>query len=354
MNKIKKKILIINQGGSDNLGDQAIKESLTMLLEHNEFETYFQDFTSYNYSYTFSETENNQKNIVKSIIKSFVKIFTPSKLRWYIKNRKIFNVLKEEKYDAVVIGGGQLINKNKTFPYALKLWAEKVKKLSNKPKLFLFAVGAMDNFSSRDKNLYKKTLKKFDDIYVRDEYSQNALLSNFGIESNLTYDVAFSYKKYKQTKQKDKIVNSVLLGFTSFERHKKYNKDIVYEDYLKEYENKIVDLQLQNKDITLFYTTVSDLKTLKEIKSNLPDIYVKIAKIENLDDLIYYLNISETVISPRMHALILGKIYGCNVVPELISDKIVTFANKYLNVDYNLNDIIEQVEKDLKTMIKIV
>lgn len=350
-----KKILILNRGGSDNLGDQAIRKSLEMLFESRDVEVTFEDFTNVIEEHSYYSNQVKKTRELKKLISYLI----PDKIKWYIKNKSIFNVLKKNIYDAVLIGGGQLINKNEIFAYSMYLWTKKVKKMNINTKLFLYSVGAMNEFSKSDYKYYKKSFNKFDDIFVRDEYAQVVLKEQFNVDAKLTFDVAFSYRKYKEstkntTPKKD---NTLLIGFTDYGRYKKYNTGLTKDEFYGEYIDKIKNYENQNYKITFFYTTKSDLVVAKEINELVFEKYnniYEIANIQNLDDLINYFKVTKKVVSPRMHALILSSIYDCEVEPELLSDKIITFKNKYLSSKLDLNGIVNKIEEDIDYLVSII
>lgn len=354
-----KKILLINRGGSDNIGDQAIKISLENLLKNMGFQTDFYDFANiYRRKHYSSNSKENSAPLFK---KGIISALVPDKVKWLIRNHKIYQAcFNDEDYEAVIIGGGQLFNNNKVFALAMFLWVHLIK-YKKKSKIYLFGIGAMRNLSFTDKLLYKNVLRNVDGVYVRDEYSREVLLDLFGFKSNLTYDVAFCFNKYepyvlKRPKKNNEKLNRVLIGVSHFLRYQKYNDDNSSEEYYNYWVEKIFKLYSKdNTSIKLFYTTEEDLMVstmIQKIIEDKYDTYIPIADVSNIDKLINEIIKADTVISPRMHALILSKIYQCNVEPVYISDKIKSFSKHYLEDDFSLEETQNKVINDLKEILK--
>lgn len=91
---------------TDNLGDQAIDYTLKRI-----FESKGAHVESVNYTMFF--TVNGSK--FKSAFQNLIKMYKISK----------------RNFDLVVIGGGQLIQSNSTFPLSLYLWTLFIKLFSN-------------------------------------------------------------------------------------------------------------------------------------------------------------------------------------------------------------------------------
>ena len=187
-----KSLLIINEGNSDNIGDQAINQSLKYLVNNElEYNYFFEDlsrnkklndiFNSINYSK--SQASFKSPSFLKSWIYRFI---------WVFKNFSRINKACN-KNDYAIIGGGQLLLANNIFPFELFVWTFFLKVY--KVNYSFFSVGTQGNFSKSDKFFLKFSLSGANKIFVRDRLSRDLIKSNFNIESILTYDVAFNYNK---------------------------------------------------------------------------------------------------------------------------------------------------------------
>ena len=186
-----KSILIINEGNSDNIGDQAINESLKFLVV-NEL----------NLKYNFEDLSRHKKNnYLRVDLNSFdkdVKILKKPnflktwiyRLLWIKKNLgRILNACKNNDYS--IIGGGQLLLANNIFPFEVFIWTFFLK--IYKIKYSFFSVGTQGNFSKMDLFFLNYSLKNADKIFLRDTLSVNLIKTHFNTESELVYDVAFIY-----------------------------------------------------------------------------------------------------------------------------------------------------------------
>jgi len=137
----KKRVLVINEGYSDNLGDQAINDSLQYLLKNSGIKNIdFQDFTK-NIDSPINISVADKQGIQKSFAVSILKTIISSKIRWIIKNLNRIIKISKKDYDLVLIGGGQLILSNATFSIAMFLWVFCLNFFGNK-NIVLFAVGS--------------------------------------------------------------------------------------------------------------------------------------------------------------------------------------------------------------------
>jgi polysaccharide pyruvyl transferase WcaK-like protein len=349
-------VLLINEGYSDNLGDQAINNSLQYLLNSYGINNIkFQDFTK-NINKVSSiplNSINDKNNYQKLTLFGFIKRIIPCQIKWLVKNfNRIINVSKNN-YDLVIIGGGQLILSNITFPIALFVWVFFLRFFGNK-NIVLFSVGSGTKFKFIDKILFNYSLKKINKIYVRDNNSKKILKNEFNIDAELVYDVAFMHNKLKNNSSNKK--NLILLGVTSFYVYNRYNdikisKEEFFESWIKLLNNNKIDLS----KVKLFYTTKKDRLSSIEFKKYILNKYslnLELLETNKKDILIDYLIQSNLIISGRMHALILGLTYGCEIITYPISEKLIEFKKMFGNKrDFNLNDIQNQIDSKIKEII---
>jgi polysaccharide pyruvyl transferase WcaK-like protein len=345
------KVLVINEGYSDNLGDQAINDSLQYLLNINEIKDIdFQDFTK-NIDQPIPIKLNEVQN-AKFRIKSIMKYLIPVKIRWLLKNLRRIIKASKNNYDLVIIGGGQLILSNATFSTAMFLWIFFLRLFGNK-NIVLFAIGSGSRFSLIDKLLYKIALKKVSNIYMRDKKSQKIIKHNFNINSNFVYDVAFIHNKI--TQNVNSVKENILLGVISFDVYNRYNKGISSkEDFFESWIKLLKDNHINIKDVKLFYTTQDDGLALLEFKNYISQEYqikLEVLETNTKDKLIDELNKSKLVISARMHALILGLTYKCKIITYPISNKLIEFDNMFNN-DFNLETIQNNIKLKVKDIKK--
>ena len=336
-----KKILVINEGSSDNFGDQAINESIKYLIEKNKnFKYYFQDLSRNKVfdSTVYLNEKKELKNYKRSILKNW-----GFRIKWFISNFSRINKSCKNK-DYVIIGGGQLLLANNIFPFELFIWTIffKIYKL----KFSFFSVGTQDNFSFFDKFFLKYSINNSDKIYVRDQLSKSIIKKYFKVKPKLTYDTAFIFNKIDSTP----ILNSknILLGpvnknvYDSYNLNKinKNNYHEMWYELIKDYDIKL---------IKLFYSTNDDRFECIEFKKFIYNRFnekIEILNSYSLKDFIKNIKSSKLIISGRMHSLILAKTFGINYKTFLISDKLIEFESIYKRVN------LLKIQKDLQLKFK--
>lgn len=343
-----KKVLVINEGYSDNFGDQAILESVAGLFSDLNYSV---DFVYYSqpsisilpqYDYlnekkTISKLtkvrlkyKNNILLNVLLVIKNYLAILT-----WFLRNKKYIKTkIIDNDYDYVIIGGGQLINSsNRISPNIFSIAAYTWTKYINKNiELSFIGIGLAEKFNFFELFLYKRALSKAKKIWVRDQFSSITLSKIFNLESEVIPDVAFSL--YSETKKKKD--NLALVGVFSFHEYKvKYNKEkISLESFYDVWIKKINELILKGYQVSLFYTTKSDaLETLnfKKYLESISALNISIVQTDNLKELNDLFAKSNYVFSGRMHALILGMNNRCDIEAYLTSKKLSSFNDEYIN-----------------------
>lgn len=336
-----KKALIINEGFSNNLGDQAIRESMTSLLQDSDFNTEFAYFTNPRlsvlpqYDYLAEATGNNVtapmsfSNKVRLNLAFFY---------WIGLNYKcIRKKLSEGNFDLVVIGGGQLIESSgqeypSRFSIALYWWTYLIRKFS-KAKIYVVGVGVGTTFNGKEKKLFAKALLKVDLVWVRDQFSKVRLQEQFGRKAIVTPDIAFYSGKNRMEEENPN--RKALVGITNYkEVFSKYNKlaksnEAYYEEWYAEVSNYL----RRGLTVELFYTTITDAAETIAFRNYIRNKYkveIGIAKLSSIDDLKHLYRSASDVYSGRMHALILAMKHQCKVKAYLISQKLRSFNEEYI------------------------
>lgn len=352
-----KKALIINEGYSNNLGDQSINQSITSLFKTKGYDTSFLYLSNPsltklpNYTYLSNVTNKTSEKSFLDKIKTYFVFFY-----WlFLFRKKIINILTEEKFDVVAIGGGQLIISSGNFSlssFSITLfWFSLLIKRYSKAKLLLIAVGVSKNFNIFESFLLSKTLKRVETIWVRDVFSKKILKEKFNIYAKLIPDIAFfDSSKKKKKKKKEELA---LVGITSYDevflRYNKNNK-LSKEEYFKELYHIVLKYQKKAFQVKLFYTTITDAKECINFRVFLIEKYNKnidICKIEDLSSLVSYLDKAKYVYSGRMHALILGLKSKCNVETYLISQKLQSFDEMYVNKTFSIDQVQKEINQQL-------
>ena len=335
-----KQVLLLNRKNTDNLGDIAINLSMRKLIESTGNVCIDEDFSNPFVSGFISTTESTvskkNKTIISILLRKLIHLLRTIPILycylWYFQNKRLFNVLTEQHIDAVVIGGGELIQSNLVFPIALYWWTRLIQS-HGIGKCILFAVGVTKEWSPYEKLFIDKSLKHITDIYVRDIESQHNMHDLFGRTAHLIPDAVFINPIENNSKG-----NYSLYGITDYRRIKKHSKNFSDIEAYYDYSLKgICEIgSAPEKEVILFYTTKADLDACRELKSycrKKHNMDLKIAQVSTLDDLKAYISEAVVVASPRMHACILGKLYAADVRPILISKKMMSFSELYKEFD---------------------
>ncbi len=346
-----KHFLLINEHGSDNIGDHAINEGLKELLDEKGIT---HTSTSFLIRKTARPKKNNtqKKKISLSFISKIIFSFKPLfHLWWFIKNRSAIKKILDDDYDGVIIGGGQLILSGFAFPIAMYSWIKHAKN-RNLP-VFVVGVGCGENFLFSETLLYKNALKKCEKIFVREQASVIKMHSFFSLNVGFSPDLAFALYPIKT----QKTVSGIIVGMTDFDVYKRYKKEMQstdfpdYDSYLTDWSDRLIKL-LINKDeiIYLVSTTFKDAECnqdlYKQLLNRVSNPIKLIDGVMPLDEYRLLLSQARLVFSGRMHSLILGLVENCYIEPWVISCKISGFLNTYEN--YTVQNLQEKLSKDLE------
>lgn len=328
-----KRCAVICEMYSDNLGDKAISDAMHEYL--TEEKGYCVD--SYDFSFRYPPTKDVKRN------------FVISKVRRYFYILSQLHNLYKNKYDLVVIGGGQLILENKRF-FLYMLLFSLVAKISS-ATVKVFSVGAGSKFGWLSKLFYSCSLRIVDSICVRDKASQKVLSDLFGIRSDVVPDIVYIYAGSNAF---DGDYNSgyYLVCPLDYRVYKRYKDeaDVRFLDkgeYERYWIDVVISLQKQsNTDVFLAATTVDDYEFCLILKERLELICGDSVRLVNVDSWRGFCGLAKgaiSVTSGRMHALIMSHNYGVKLVPFPVSDKIKSYQSEY--IDYSAeklrNSIVE-------------
>lgn len=321
------KVLVINRGPkTDNVGDQAICLTLEKIIEKYGNVS---SIDSINFTYFF-DGKNKLKNILNMI------------------------AIAKKNYNVVLVGGGQLIQSNRKFPLSFFLWVFFIKIFSSS-KIHLFCIGADRHLKLKGKIIYRLMMSQVNSAYVRDGVSRDSLKNNFKFDSTIIHDPVFllgSLLVIGKSKSEEK--NGIMLfGITNYSTVNRYRfMDLNEKQYLEEMSELFFSHYKNHRKSFLIYNANSDLVYTKIFKKHLFEkfkIKISIMESERLTDYIKNIEASTTVISGRMHALIIAKTYNVeNIVPIIRNEKLEVFSE--LLEHYN---IIEH-EKKMKKAIQVV
>ncbi|MBR7889324.1 polysaccharide pyruvyl transferase family protein [Marinomonas sp. A79] len=329
---MQKRIIIVNEMYSDNIGDQAISEAMADFFGVDDSVV----ITKADFSFRAgpSKTKKNKSIISwKKKIPDFIK-FT----YFFTKNIKNANFIAREKYHVAIIGGGQLILSNSSFSLSMLLYVVFLKLYGTKIKLV--SVGVGEKFSLANAFLYKLAFRFVDDIYLRDAKSIENFRKIFGGSAKYSPDIAYYFSE-KKIIQNDIDTYEDLVCPVDYMVYKRYRKEannpcLSYNEYKLEWLKIIDNMLLESplNTIIVTATTQADYDFSLDVYNASKVEYgarLRITKSNNMYDFLAVARDCRCVVSGRMHALILCHNIGLKIKPFKISSKIISFENEYLN-----------------------
>ncbi|OLQ89956.1 hypothetical protein BIY21_14085 [Vibrio ponticus] len=332
-------ILLVNEGSSDNIGDQALNKGLFHCLSSLDLKVKQIDLTRCRSSDSVSNNENHFKVTTERVINKKANRnhwfwVLLSRIKWGLSNiRKVF-LLTKGNYDALVVGGGQLILDNRYFPVALLVWSL-IARFRRIP-IYFVSVGVGSKFSFGSKLMFRCTLSLSEKVLVRDEVSRDNLRNNFNIESTVTFDSAYAYP-LPTTSLKNK--RRLIVGVTNYEIYKRYFSELEFSErrlneteYIDKWVNSILSLNVST--VVFCSTSSEDIDISHKVYIRLLEKKegMEIRFIDRVPPLEEYVSLvldSGSVFSGRMHALILSELCGNYIKPWVLSQKIDTY-NKFI------------------------
>lgn len=335
--------IVINQFNSDNIGDKLIGISIKQFFDckgDNVRLIGFAQTTNQKIEYN-PDTNAGMLSFIKKIMPSYMKYHLYYRKRINYELKKIdINVI-----DGIVIGGGQLFKHSGLFPFCFDKWSQIAKK--NKIKLYIYGVGVDNNLSSNDIKKYRKGIEYATYVACRDDESAKQISQIVQRNVEVWPDVVFSFDIEKSNAIKDKLLimpynyETAHNHFHSLESRERYYEQLIKLVGANDYSN-----------VFLSATTSSDLKECYVMRDYLKSngIQSEIVNCDNYESLIELYKTTKTVISGRMHAMIIAMLCGVNIIPIEISPKITDFKHSYLESQTSLNETINLSKKGLEKL----
>lgn len=338
-------VLIINEGFSNNLGDQLINESAINFIESKKnFTCFFQDLNRINLDKNYGT--KTKKKYTKTLLFPLKIVF--HRLIWFFKNfGRIRYAVKQCNY--AIIGGGQLLKDNNIFPFSIFIWTFFLKYY--KKKYSFFSVGTQGSYSPVSRKLLGFSIRNADYIYVRDKFSKSIIEKVFKFKCSLTYDFAFLFPKDRNYFSYN-LKKKSILGIVDMYIYSHFNNiDIKQTDYYELWINFVGGIEKIN-DYNLFYSTSEDRNESISFRTYIKKRYnISLKVLENKDLNEFLENIAQAnrVIAGRMHPLIVAKRFKIKYKTFVLSKKLDQFNKIYKNL--SLKEIQEKIKTDLDKVI---
>lgn len=339
-----KRILVTNQGITENYGDVAINDTIVSYFKDKDFEVEF--FPFYSEELVLGK---RYKRIPKVIIKSIYHI--PSLLDFLVKNA-IKRNLKKINYDAIIIGGGELLCGHREFNSSLYTWT-KIAKKYNIP-VYLVGVSGDGELPKSLLERNRESLNRCSWIYVRDGYTKKICNEIYKVECECGPDVVFGYNQIcNKNLTKNEIKNGLICVPINFSYAIKHNMGLESIEEYYMYLLNLIKKNVKEKEKIIITSSVYDDNDFNKkfsifVKNELKEHEVFFEEYTNIDEYIKLLEKSRIVISARMHALILALINNCEIVAIPFKKKLEVFSKEYSSKTDILNKeqlVIEKFEK---------
>lgn len=221
--------------------------------------------------------------------------------------------------------------------------------------IFIVGVGADDKFKLIERIILKKSFFKVNKVYLRDYESINTINNLMGNSnySNYIPDIVLSNYSFKNKVKGKKYLTVNIFSRNSYNNN--MNLNLSKKDYYQLWINMIEEHK-DNKNIILAYTSSTDKYETVEFKKYLDEFTEINAVIVDSDDLNNFTTIllqTDTLISGRMHGLLMGLNYQCKLIPFIVNKKLDTFTKEWV-VDKNVNDYIDAKDKINYVITKIL
>jgi polysaccharide pyruvyl transferase WcaK-like protein len=371
----RKKISVFGNFGSGNLGNestfQAVLQNIRKYLPDADVDcicagpeaiaaTY--NITAIPMHPLFVKSELLLNNFIS---KMFRKLFIGIPLeifRWF----KAFKTLRNR--DMLIVPGTQFLSDNLSgpfgCPYIAFKWAVASKIMRCNLVFLSVGVGPLSHPLSR---FFVKSALSFADYRsYRDDISRQYLLDiGYASTNDPVYpDLAFSLLLPAELRKPRKIGEPVIaMGVLDYQgqfgpRRPQAPTEVIYSRYLKKVSSFVAWL------VENFYTvrfvigdTACDPTVAKDLITSLNDLKINFEKhqiinepIESVEQLISHLSLSDIVVSPRFHNVVLGLLLNRPVIS-------LSYHQKFsaLMVNYGLNKYILNIDNlDIDTFIRTI
>lgn len=392
-----KRVVVVGEVFSANLGDYAIFDSLKKILISKDIDaipldlSFRKSFSNHN---SLMDTSSKDKSSLKPTLVSRLKSssFTQyliSRVIWYFsvkaKSDQYWDSLIKAS-DGVIIGGGQLITDSTSF-FSPKLdQIVKIAQRNNKP-FAIVGCGVGDNIGEKARSVYEKILKQATYVSFRDQGSINKVQSFIDNKTSLNVypDLAFALDASINDllNKKEMACGFNVMPLSVFKKYDAQLEDMDESDYLL-FWKRVVKSAIDEKMRVVLMTNGNphDYECAKTIHRALLDDCIDVTLFDRPKqprELYEQIGQVDYLVAMRMHAGIIGQAFGKKVativwdtkIPDVwkvvggestvIDCKILKDENPWLilhtslknclNIDYEINNRVERnIEECLRAL----
>ena len=337
------RILLINQSHTDNIGDHAIGDVMRRFFTAHgcitadvPYEDHVEDRATPRFAARFDPRGNAPRAAAR---------VTPLMDRW--NRRRIIRLVDDAeasqaaRFDAAVIGGGELLGRHYGFNSAFVSWVSVLRERGI--PVFVTGVSGDARLPSPWLDRYAKALHGCEYVGVRDGATHDLVVRRYGVPARLTPDVAFTYRALHDgvpAAGRNPIAadrNRVLCVPGPFNDHALQSLHLedrnAYCAYLADravrhaqdggaHVDEFVVAATAGEDVPLLDDVAAAIgrRTRARVFTTVP---------ADVDAYTALLPSTSAVVAGRMHAMILALQYGCTIDPIPCKDKLRTFATEY-------------------------
>lgn len=341
-----KKILLVNQGGTDNIGDQLINSTMVSILEKEyivESMNLEIDLNRTTLAEKIKEEKNKKFNLIGKAVyipKVICRIIFGDYIYFYNHTLTKLKKTRLEEYDLVLIGGGELFKSKHLFLPSIDAWTKYIKDNTNS-KIILYGISSDDWFTQGELYRINKFIKRFDYINARDRRTERIFNKFFGTQLAVSPDCVFLHSFYHNIKyEKENTILVNIFDYKSWNFNTQFKNRKEYFTYWFNLINKEAKGNLNSVRFT--YTTIEDaycaLDFYKCFKGFFP-YPPQIGDEYGLDEIIADIASAMAIITARMHAMILAKQFNTKIVPFIFKSKIKSFVQDFVDSDVDMDTI---------------
>lgn len=346
------RILLVNQGHTDNLGDRAIAQVMaTVVKKATGADTVVMPFIPDEQSSALADMRTEIQPVMP----------TPDELPWLRRTvwrvkRFIRDVKSEpiqERYtrlirerldtaghfDAAIIGGGELVKGNgHPFFYSLQAWIDVLAERSC--PVAVMGVSSDSQFTGKEIAVLREAFAKCATVLVRDEKTLAVMRDIVHADAVYAPDVVFAYRylqsclpleqRHGEGVMIQRACGACVYAYQelSAEMKHRYTREAYYEMW----HGLIMQQAADGDDIKLLYTTYTDYCESVRFREWLlaeKNMQANLAEIDSIDDYVDELADCQSLVSGRMHAMILALQYGVEVDAVPIKTKLAVFKDEW-------------------------
>lgn len=331
--RIVMRVVIVNQYNSDNIGDNLIGTSMRKFFLTHGVEVELAGYAQT----TFQRIQHSEMLKGRSVVSKLKRICPPI-LKYILVYRKAIDEeirrISNERIDALIIGGGQLIKHKSVFVYCFRKWTRFSKK--KHIPLYVYGVGVDSNLNLFERVLFSEGIKYACGITCRETSSAVLLRQLYKCQVEEAPDAVFSMDLASEKSDEE---NLIVMPYSFSLAKSHFHSLKSKEDYYNHLFQIIVEEHYEKLILTA--TTSIDLGECYAFSEYLisKGIDNVVVEMTDLSDMLKVYSGAYKIVSGRMHAMIIGMICKKEIVPLEISSKISEFNKQYLKGQSELDEI---------------